>query len=85
MMIRLRVVHALRVLPRVITQQTKNGEDDRHEVENRGSEDAGDGTVVLPREADGGGRVAVGGEEDEPDDHRARDGDDGVLGPDVGD
>lgn len=81
----LRVVHALGVLPGEITHETDAGEDDGHQVEDGGFEEDGDGAVVFVGESDGGGGVTVGREEDQPKEHGAGNGDEGVFGPEVGD
>jgi len=79
------VVHALGVLPGIITHQTDTRQDDGHQVEYGSFEEHGDGTVVLLGESNGGSSETVGREEDQPDDHGAGDSDEGVFGPEVGD
>ena len=81
----LRAVHALVVFPREITEEAEAGQDDGHEVEDGGGEEAGDYACVFGGEAEFGRHGCIGGDEDEPDDHRAGDGEEGVFGPDVGD
>ena len=85
MVVRLRAVHTLVVLPSEIAQQAETRQCDRHEVEDRRGEEAGHDAGVFGGEAELGRHRCVGGDEDEPDDHRARDGEEGVFGPDIGD
>lgn len=82
--VRLRPVHALGVLPREVAQEAERRQEHHHQVEDRRREQLRDHALVLGRQADLGRDEAVDGQEDEPDDHAAGDGDEGVLGPDVG-
>ena len=85
--IRLRQVHALGILPGEVAQETDGGQEDVHGVEDWGCEEAAEDADVL------GGEVGedfrhdrgVEGHEAQPDKEATGDGDDGVLGPDVGD
>ena len=85
MVVRLRAVHALVVFPGEVAEQAQGRQDDGHEVEERGGEEARHRAGVFGGEAEFGGGGGVGGDEDEPDDHGAGDGEEGVFGPDVGD
>jgi len=83
----LREVHALGVLPSEVAEKADRGEDNNQKPENWRREESWDEAFVFSGEtgANVGGRVRVGREEGHPDNHRARDGKDGVFGPDVGD
>ena len=80
----LRGVHALGVLVREVPEKTQRRQKDDEGVEDRRAENDGDDIFVFCREADGRCDGAEGREEDEPDEHAARNGHDGVFGPDVG-
>ena len=85
MMIGLWAIHALVVLPSEVTEQRKERKEDDHEVENRGGEHSRDNSVVLGAEIEFRGDSAVDWNKCEPDDHGARDGEEGVFCPDIGD
>ena len=80
-------VHALGVLPGEVADQAHRGEDEAQGVEDRVAEHDGDDAVELVAEAraDIRRRVAVRGDERQPDYKRARDRQDGVFRPHVGD
>lgn len=84
MVVRLRAVHALAVFPRDVAEEAEHGEDERHEPEDGGGEQARDDAVVFGGETEFGRHGGVDGDEGHPDDHAAGDGEDGVFGPDVG-
>ena len=81
----LRAVHTLVVLPGEVAEESEEREEDGHDVEDRGSKHAGDDSVVFRRKADFRRHGTVDGDEGEPDDHRAGDGEEGVFGPDIRD
>lgn len=85
MVVRLREVHALCVLPSEVAEEAGHGEEDELDVEDGRGEEDGDDAEVFGAEANFGGDGCVDGDEGEPDDHRSRDGEDGVFGPYVGD
>ncbi len=85
MVVRLRAVHALCVLPGEVAQEAEERDEQGHGVEDGGGEEARDDGVVFGREAKFGRHCGVDGDEAEPDDHAAGDGEEGVFGPDVGD
>ncbi len=85
MVVRLRAVHALCVLPGEVAQEAEERDEQGHGVEDGGGEEARDDGVVFGREAKFGRHGGVDGDEAEPDDHAAGDGEEGVFGPDVGD
>ena len=86
-MVRLRVVHSLGILPCKITEKAECGEDDGHEPELRQGEEMRDEPVILSGETAGNirGGVGVCWKECHPDEKRARNCDDGIFVPDVGD
>ena len=84
MVVRLGLVHALEVLPRNISHQTQAGHDDGHEVELRQRKDHRDDVLVFSGEANQGRQLAVGGDEDQPEEKTADDGEEGPFRPDVG-
>ena len=84
MVVSLRTVHAFVVFPGEVTQEAKARQDQGHEIENRRGEEPRHDAVVLGGEAQFGGHGGIGGNEDEPDDHGTRNGEEGPFGPDVG-
>ena len=85
MVIGLRAVHALVILPREVAKESKEREEDGHDIEDRGSKHARDDGVVFGRKADFRRHGTVDGDKGEPDDHRAGDGEEGIFGPDIRD
>lgn len=84
MVIRLGPPQALAELPGKVPGQAEDGQGGHLEPEGRAGEEARDDAKVLGREAQLGRDGAVDGDEDDPDGHAARDGDDVVLRPVVG-
>lgn len=83
--VRLRVVHALSVLPREITNQAHRRERDDCKPVSWAGHDDGQCVDVFGAEVQLWRDKGVYGQEDEPNGHTAGDSDDSILGPDVGD
>ena len=81
----LRAVHTFVVLPGEVPKESEEREEDGHDIEDRGSKHTRDDGVVFSRKADLRCHGTVDGDEGEPDDHRAGDGEEGVFGPDIRD
>ena len=81
----LRAVHALGVLPRHVARQADDGYHGRGQVDGDRAEDVRHDAVVLLGEVQERRDGAVEGHEDQPHDEAAGDGDEGPLGPHVGD
>ena len=85
MMVGLRAVHALCVFPAKVPQEGQHRDQEGHEVENRGGEEARDDGVVFGGKPEFGRNGGVDRNEGEPDDHAAWDGEEGIFCPDVRD
>jgi hypothetical protein len=84
-MVGLRVVHALGVLPGIISEKAKDGNDNDSQPEGNTGEESRDNASIFHAESKLGCNSRIDGQEDEPDCKTARDGNHSVFGPEVGD
>lgn len=85
LMVHLWVPVTLVVLPEEVTEKAEDRDDDDGQPVGRGPVDVAENTPVLERDACTGGDDGVERECDEPHEERARDGEQGELGPLRGD
>jgi hypothetical protein len=84
-MISLGTIHSFAVFPGDISEETEDGDDEGHKIEDGGCEEPGDDTGVFGGEVEHGGDGAVDGDEDHPDYKGAWNGKEGPFCPDVSD
>ena len=78
-------VHSLCVFPGEVSKKTCRWEEQTHGIEGGVGEDDGDDPLEFGAEAgrNRGSSIGIGGEQNQPDQEGARDGDDVIFRPDV--